>query len=302
MKVLRAACARRRRPAIASRWWPDMRLEALREELVRLHARAAAQRPRRLDRRQRQRPRPGDGPRGDQAVGRPLRGPDGRVDGRARPRRRGRRGRVPSVVGHGEPPVHLPPSPRRQRRRAHPLALRDGVRGRRPADPGLPDGPGRRVRRRDPVRRLRPRSATRPSATLVVEGIGRSPGDPAQAPRRVHGRPDGGGRGQGRGHGRGRRRHGLGGPPDRDARGPPRRRRRAAPRPLHDGATANEPRRRGVVRHASTSGPTRSGSSPAASTCTDRRRSRPSRRTPPRSPRRSTPRRRSRSASWPSRS
>ncbi len=59
-------------------------------------------------------------------------------------------------------------------------------------------------------------------------------GDPAQEPRRVHDRADRGGRGQGRGHGRGRRRDGLGGPPARDARGPPRRRRRPAPRPLHD--------------------------------------------------------------------
>ncbi len=48
----------------------------------------------------------------------------------------------------------------------------------------------------------------------------RQPGDPAQAARRVHRRPDGRGRGQDRGHGRGHRRHGVGGAPDRDARDP----------------------------------------------------------------------------------
>ena len=44
-----------------------------------------------------------------------------------------------AVLRHREPPVHLPPPARRQRRGPHPLALRDRLRRRRPADPGLPD-------------------------------------------------------------------------------------------------------------------------------------------------------------------
>ena len=66
-----------------------------------LHAELPRERPGRLDRRQRQRPRPGDRPRRDQAVGRPLRGPHGRVDGRPRPRWAHRRGHLQAVVGHG---------------------------------------------------------------------------------------------------------------------------------------------------------------------------------------------------------
>ena len=81
-----------------------MRLEALRRGARPAARRAAAPRPRRLDRRQRQRPRPGDRARGDQAVRRPLRGPDGRVDGRPRPRRaassRARTSRRPTRASH----------------------------------------------------------------------------------------------------------------------------------------------------------------------------------------------------------
>ena len=58
------------------------------------------------------------------------------------------------------------------------------------ADPGLPDRPRRRVRRRDPVRRVCPASAARRSAQQVVERDRQLAGDPAQEPRRVHGRPD----------------------------------------------------------------------------------------------------------------
>ena len=105
----------------------------------------------------------------------------------ARHRRAHRRGRLPPVVRHGEPPLHLPPSARRQRRRPHPLALRDGVRRGRPADPGLPDRPGRRVRRRDPVRRVRA-DRRRGDRDAGRRGDRAVAGDPAQAARRVHDR------------------------------------------------------------------------------------------------------------------
>ena len=132
-----------------------MRLEALRQELVGAARRAAPARAGGLDRRQHQRPRSGDRPGRDQAVGRPLRGPDRRLDGRPRSRRSRRRGEPQAVLRYREPSLHLPPPARRQRRRPHPFALRHGLRGCRPADPRLPHGPGRRVRGRDPVRRLR---------------------------------------------------------------------------------------------------------------------------------------------------
>ena len=67
-------------------------LERIRDELVAPARGAATQRPGRVDRRQHQRPRPGDGARRDQAIRRPLRGPDRGRDGRRRPRRAHRRG------------------------------------------------------------------------------------------------------------------------------------------------------------------------------------------------------------------
>ena len=63
-----------------------MKLAALRERARRAPRRAAPPRAGGVDRRQRQRPRPGQRARRHQAVGRPLRGPDRRVDGRRRPR------------------------------------------------------------------------------------------------------------------------------------------------------------------------------------------------------------------------
>ena len=101
-------------------------------------------------------------------------------------------GDVQAVLRHRQPPVHLPPPAGRQRRRPHPLALRDRLRRRRPPDPGLPHRPGRRVRRRDPVRRLR---ADRRRGDRPARGRGHRQlaGDPAQEPRRVHGRPIGDG-------------------------------------------------------------------------------------------------------------
>ena len=131
--------------------------------------------------------------------------------GRPRPRRPGRRWGLQTILRHGESPVHLSPSAGRQRRRPHPLALCDRLRGGRPVDPGLPDGPGRRVRWRDPLRGLRDdrrrghrRPGRRRDRTVA--------GDPAEEPRRLHGRAHCPRRGEGRGHGRGRRCDGLGWP------------------------------------------------------------------------------------------
>ena len=81
--------------------------------------------------------------------------------------------------------VRLSPSPGRQRRRPHPLALRDRVRRRRPSDPRLPHGAGRRVRRRDPVRRVRP-DRRRGHRRAGRRGDRAVAGDPAAEPRRLH--------------------------------------------------------------------------------------------------------------------
>ena len=90
-----------------------MRLEALRAGAGPAPPGAAALRAGRLDRRQRQRPRPGDRARRDQAVRRPLRGPHRRVDGRARPRRDGSsRGRCKPSSDTASHLVHLPPRAR----------------------------------------------------------------------------------------------------------------------------------------------------------------------------------------------
>ena len=183
-----AAGAREGRAA-RSRWRPDDAARGASRGAGRAPRRAATPRARRLDRRQRQRARPGDRARRDQAVGRPLRGPDRRVDGR----RSTSTARIVEGAFHPSSDtashlVHLPAPPRRQRRRPHALALRDRVRRGRPADPGLPDGPGRRVRRRDPVRRVRADRRRGDRRRWSSRASARSPAILLKQPRRLHDR------------------------------------------------------------------------------------------------------------------
>ena len=173
------------------------------------------------------------------------------------------------------------------------------------SDPGLPHGPGRRVRRRDPVRRLRASSATRRSASWSSRGSATRRRSCSRTTASSRSGPTADGRGQGRGDDRGRRRDRLGAP-SRSARPT------SSPddvverlhRALHHATTASRPDRPSQESDVlDLSANPRSGSSPAASTCTARRRSRRSPSTPPeiagRSRRR---RRRSRSGSSSSRS
>ena len=204
MKTLRGLRAEAT-AASRSRWRRDDAPRGDARGAGRAPRRAAPPRPGGLDRRQRQRSRPGERARRDQAVGRPLRRPDRGVDGRARPRREGRRGGAQAVVRHGQPPLHLSPATRRQRRRPHPFPVRHGLRGGRPLHPGLPDRAGDEFGGEIPCAGFAS-SATSRSGRLVVEGIGRSPA----ILLKNHGvftiGPSARGRGQGRGHGRGHRR------------------------------------------------------------------------------------------------
>ncbi len=300
MKTLRAP-ARPRALRARRRGGLTMRLEVAARAARRAARRAAAQRAGRLDRRQRQRARPRDGARRDQAVRRPLCRPDRRIDGRGRPRRADRRRGVPAVLGHVEPPVHLPPPPRRQRHRPHAFPLRHGLRRGRPADPRLPDRPGRRVRWRDPMRRLRlhrrrrhrrarrrgDRTLARPSCSAITacSRSGRTAWPRSRRPSwsRTSPRPSG--------------------PPSRS--GP----RNACPDEAVDrlhhrytSAYGQQPRESGGVPPCATSVPTRFGSSPAASTSTARRRIETVAGTRRRSRPPSMRRRRSPCASWPDRS
>ena len=163
-----------------------MRLEALREELVRLHAELPRQRPGRLDRRQRQRPRPGDRARGDQAVGRPLRGPDRGLDGRARPRRTDRRGRLhPSsdTASHLYIYRHRPDVNGVVHTHSR-YATAFAAVGR--SIPVYLTAQADEFGGEIPCAGLRAASATRRSGRSWSRASARSPGDPAQEPRRLH--------------------------------------------------------------------------------------------------------------------
>ena len=133
-----------------------MRLERSAASSSSLHARAAPQRPGRLDRRQHQRPRPGDRARRDQAVRRPY-----------EDLTRGRRWSSSTSTGTSSRATHKPSSDTcshlyiyRNRPDVNGVvhthsryATAFAAVG--PPDPRLPHRPGRRVRWRDPVRRLR---------------------------------------------------------------------------------------------------------------------------------------------------
>ena len=110
---------------------------------------------RRVDERQRLRPRPRRRPGGDQAERRLLRRADARVHGRVRPRGRRRRGRPRPVQRHRRALLRLPRDARGRRRRPHPQRLRDRLGRPGRGDPLRADRHGRRVRRPDPGRPVR---------------------------------------------------------------------------------------------------------------------------------------------------
>ena len=168
--------------------------------------RARPQRPRRLDEREPLRPRPGRRAHGDQGERRLVRRPDPGGDGGLRSRRQRRRRRPRAVERHADARVRLPRDGRRWRHCPYPQPLRDRVGGPRGGDPVRSHRDGRRVRRADPGRPLRPdrrrgdRSGDRRDARVApVTG-----GAHAQ-PRRVHDRGEPARRDQGRRDVRGRR-------------------------------------------------------------------------------------------------
>ena len=176
--------------------------------MLRAARRARALGARDVDERQRQRPRARPRPDGDQAERRRLPRADAGLDGGHRPARRTRRRRPRPVVGHVRPRLHLPRDAGRERRRPHPQHLRHRLGGARRGDPVRAHGDGRRVRRRDPDRPLRPHRRRRHRRGGGV--------DPARAPlarraaaqpRRVRRRRDGRRRRQGGRDVRGRGAH-----------------------------------------------------------------------------------------------